>query len=263
MSHHKDKYQEELTLYSLGLLKGYELRILEEHLGTGCEICLQALRENEMVLSSLPYSLDNSPLPPELENKIFTKIEEQESTHAVSEKTGSVKTSFWKSISPMWLNVGSAVAVGLLLILFVNNLSLRNEIADQNRSLESLQASLEKDTGMMDFMLDPNVETVQLAGAMANVEASGKLMWDKDTQGALLLVSEIPALKQGMEYQVWCVEKGKPVSLGTFTVNKKGQSMMEIDSMPRPSKDMQVLVTLEPEGGMPHPTGATYLVGAL
>ena len=116
---------------------------------------------------------------------------------------------------------------------------------------------------MMNYILDPNMETIKLAGAMANVNASGKLMWDKDTQGALLLVSEIPALEQGMEYQVWCLEDNKPVSLGTFTLNDKGQSMMEIDSMPRPSKDMQVLVTLEPEGGMPHPTGATYLVGAL
>ena len=42
-----------------------------------------------------------------------------------------------------------------------------------------------------------------------------------------------------------------------------GQSMMEIDSMPRPSKEMQVLVTLEPEGGMPHPTGEVYLAGVL
>ena len=258
MSHPKEKYQDELTLYSLGLLQGYELRILEEHLGTGCEICLQALQENEMVLSSLPYSLDDSPLSPEVESRIFAKIEEQESAPAKSEKT-----SFWSNIRPMWLNLGSAVAVGLLIILFVNNMSLRNELTVQKHSLESLQASLEEDTGMMDFMLDPNVQTVQLAGAMANVDASGKLMWDKDTQGALLLVSEIPALEQGMEYQVWCLEDNKPVSLGTFTLNDKGQSMMEIDSMPKPSKDMQVLVTLEPEGGMPHPTGATYLVGAL
>ncbi len=258
MSHPKDQYQEELTMFSLGLLKGYELKMLEEHLGTNCEICLQALKENEMVLSSLPYSLHDSPLSPEIENRIFAKIEKQETVPAKPERT-----SFWNSIRPMWLNLGSTVSVGLLIILFVNNMSLRNELTDQKNSLESLQASLEKDTGMMDFMLDPNVETLQLAGAMANVNASGKLMWDKNTQGALLLVSEIPALEQGMEYQVWCLEDNKPVSLGTFTLNDKGQSMMEIDSMPEPSKDMQVLVTLEPKGGMPHPTGATYLVGAL
>ncbi len=258
MSHPKEKYQDELTLYSLGLLQGYELRILEEHLGTGCEVCLQALKENEIVLSSLPYSLDDSPLSPEVEDKIFTSIEKQECVLAESEKT-----SFWSSIRPIWLNLGSAVAFGLVIFLFINNMSLRNELTSQKQSIETLQANLQKDKGMMNYLLDPNMETIKLAGAMANVNASGKLMWDKDKQGALLLVSEIPALEQGMEYQVWCLENDKPVSLGTFTLNEKGQSMMEIDSMPKPSKDMQVLVTLEPEGGMPHPTGATYLVGAL
>ena len=258
MSHNKEKYQDELTLFSLGLLKGYELRMLEEHLGTGCEMCLQVLRDNERVLSSLAYSLDDSPLSSDVENKIFAKIEEQESAPQKVEKT-----SFWNTIRPMWLNLGSAVAVGLLIILFVKNLSLRNELTNQKQSLESLQASLQNDTEMMDFMLDPNVETVKLAGTMSDINSSGKLMWDKNTSGALLLVSNIPTLEEGMEYQVWCMEDDEPISLGTFTVNKKGQSMMEIDSMPKPSKDMQVLVTLEPEGGMPHPTGDTYLAGAL
>ncbi len=258
MIHDKEKYQDELTLFSLGLLEGDEKKMMEEHLDTGCEICLQLLKENELVVSSLAYSLDDNPIDPGVEVQIFDKIDGRDFTPVITPKS-----SFWNNIKPIWLNLGSAVTVGLLIFLFVNNMSLRNELLNQKQDMAELKASLKEDSGMMDFMMDPEVKTVELASAMTNIDSSAKLMWNEGNSNALLLVSNMPALKAGMEYQVWCVEDGKLVSVGTFTVNKKGQSMMEIDFMPKPSKDMQVLVTLEPEGGMPEPTGATYLVGSL
>ena len=258
MGHDKEQYQDELTLFSLGLLKGYERRMIEEHLGTGCEVCLQVMRENELALSSLAYSLDDSPLAPEIETRIFDKIEAQESA-----PSKAPKFSFWNSIKPIWLNLGSAVAVGLLVFLFANNMSLRNELFVQRQDIKNLQTSLGKDTEVMDYVMNPNVQTVKLAGTMSELNSSGKLLWDEDSTKALLLVFNIPTLEEGMTYQVWCMEKGIPVSLGTFKVNENGEEMMEIKSMPRPSKEMEVLITLEPDGGMPHPTGATYLAGSI
>jgi len=258
MGHDKEQYQDELTLFSLGLLKGYERRMIEEHLGTGCEVCLKVMRENELALSSLAYSLDDSPLAPEIETRIFDKIEAQESA-----PSKAPKFSFWNSIKPIWLNLGSAVAVGLLVFLFANNMSLRNELFVQRQDIKNLQTSLGKDTEVMDYVMNPNVQTVKLAGTMSELNSSGKLLWDEDSTKALLLVFNIPTLEEGMTYQVWCMEKGIPVSLGTFKVNENGEEMMEIKSMPRPSKEMEVLITLEPDGGMPHPTGATYLAGSI
>ena len=258
MGHNKEKYEDQITLFALGLLKGYELRQLEEHLDTGCEICEQLIRENKLALNSIAYSLDDSPLDPEIETKIFDKIEAQESTPSNSTKVG-----FWNSIKPIWLNLGSAVAVGLLVFLFANNMSLRNELSVQKQDIKNLQASLGKDTEVMDYVMNPNVQTVKLAGTMSELNSSGKLLWDEDSTKALLLVSNIPTLEEGMTYQVWCIENSIPVSLGTFKVNENGEEMMEIKSMPRPSKEMEVLITLEPDGGMPHPTGATYLAGSI
>ena len=51
--------------------------------------------------------------------------------------------------------------------------------------------------------------------------------------------------------------------MGTFLVGKDGHKMIEINCMPDHGGEMEFYVTLEPEGGMPHPTGATYLVGSL
>lgn len=259
MSHDRDKYEDQITLFALGLLKGYELRQLEEHLDTGCEVCEQLMRENDLVLSSLAYSLDDSPLDPSIETKIFDKIETIEPSPVVT----TPKLSFWDSIKPMWLNLGSAVAVGLLVFLFANNMSLRNELSVQKQDIANLQASLGKETEVMDYVMNPNVQTVKLAGTMSDLNSSGKLLWNEDSTNALLLVSNIPTLEEGMTYQVWCMENDIPVSLGTFKVNENGEEMMEIKSMPRPSREMEVLITLEPDGGMPHPTGATYLAGSI
>lgn len=261
MSHEREKYEDQITLFALGLLKGYELRQLEEHLDTGCEVCAELMRENELALSSLAYSLDDSPLDPGIETKIFDKIEALDSPQPSVVKTS--KASFWDSIKPMWLNLGSAVAVGLLVFLFANNMSLRNELSVQKQDIANLQAGIGKDSEVMDYVMNPNVQTVQLAGTMSELNSSGKLLWNEDSTSALLLVSNIPTLEQGMTYQVWCIEDGVPVSLGTFKVNENGEEMMEIPSMPRPSKEMEVLITLEPDGGMPHPTGATYLAGSI
>jgi len=124
------------------------------------------LRENELVLSSLAYSLDDSPLSPQVENKIFDRIEAQKTAPAKSSTF-----SFWRNIQPIWLNLGSAIAVVLLIILFMNNMSLRNGLSIQK---QNLQANLQKETEVMDFIMDPKVDTIKLASGMSELDCSGK-----------------------------------------------------------------------------------------
>jgi anti-sigma-K factor RskA len=258
MVHKEGKYEDQLNLFALGLLKGYELRMIEEHLGAGCEICEKVLRENELVFSSLAYSLEDSPLSAQVENKIFDSIEVQETA-----PTKPSAFSFWKNIQPIWLNLGSAIAAGLLIILFVNNMSLRKELSIQGQDLRNLQANLEKEPEIMDFVMNPKVGTIQLASGMPELYSSGKLLWETGSKDAILMVANIPPLQEGKTYQFWVVENGEPHSMGTFLVGSNGNKMIEINCMPEHGGEMEFYVTLEPEGGMPHPTGATYLVGSL
>jgi anti-sigma-K factor RskA len=90
---------------------------------------------------------------------------------------------------------------------------------------------------------------------MPDVNASGRIYWDKEKDKGLFLVSSIPMPKKGMTYQLWAIEDGKPVSMGVFDVDPSGNSMMELKPMPEHDGPMQFAVTLEPAGGMPQPTG--------
>ncbi len=260
MEHGTDAHKDQLIMYSLGLLEGQELREMEEHLASGSEVSLQELNEIEMVLSSLAYSLDDSPLSPEVETRILEKIDEQDSRAPKPEKI-----SFWSGIRPMWLNLGSAVAVALLLVLFVNNMSLRNELTIQRQNIEDIQAGLGKDPEVVEYVMNPNVDTIKLESGMPEFASlSGKLLWEVGSKDALLAVSNVPVLEKGKIYQFWLVEEGeKPHSMGTFVVGEDGSKMIEVHCMPEHGGKMDFFITLEPEGGMPQPTGDTYLVGSL
>lgn len=255
---HKKEYEDQIALYALGLLEGEEKREVEEHLGSGCAICKGILEDSSLVFNNLAFSLEDAPLPDNLERKIFDRLESPGDSVDQPEQTG-----FWRNTKPMWLNLGAAVSFAMIVFLIISNLNLRNKLSSQEDTLEHLQARLGEETEVMQFMINPKVDIVKLADMMPDKKASGKLLMNPDTHQALLLVSNVPALEEGKTYQLWIINEGKPESMGTFSVDVDGNQMMEIKSMPEPSDTSQFAVTLEPEGGMPHPTGNMYLFGSL
>jgi len=255
---HKTEYEDQIALYSLGLLEGGEMRELEEHLAEGCETCMTMLKDSDKVFTNLPLCLEDAPLPEDLEKKILDRLEVREPVREKSSVFG-----FWKNLNPVWLNIGTAMSLAIIIFLVVTNISLRNELRLREQNLTGLQAKLIKEKEMMEFVMNPDVNEVKLGSKMPDMEASGKLLWDKDADRGIFLVSSIPVPEKGMTYQLWAIEDGKPVSMGVFDVDREGNSMMELKSMPEHGGSMQFAVTLEPAGGMPQPTGDTYLYGSL
>jgi|GEM_PF-711416 len=258
---HKTEYEDQIALFALGLLTGYELRKIEEHLKTECEICNDLLENCETVFTNLPYVLKNSPLSPELEERILDKLDSFEDSHNSQGKP--FLQDFWKGLSPTWLNVGSAVAAAAIIFLFISTLTLQERLSLQEENMGVLLTTLEKDEEMIDYVKNPAVSVISLAGTMSESGSSGRLLWDTKTNDAILLVSNVPELVPGQTYQFWVVEDGEPHSMGTFMVNQNGEHMMKINCMPEEKGEIEFAVTLEPEGGMPEPTGATYLIGSL
>jgi len=255
---HKQEYEDNITLYSLGLLSGAELEELKRHIESGCATCEKLLEESNIVFSALPYGLEDVPVPDSLEDSIFDKIELREEVPQTSPKAG-----FWQSVRPFWLNLGTAASFALIVFLIISNLMLMNKLSSQRADMDELIAKSGKESHVMHFMMAPKLDSVELASQMSGMDATGKLLMNPETHQALLLVSNAPTLEKGKTYQLWIVDEGKPVSMGTFDVDSKGNTMMEIKSMPEPTKNSQFAITLEPEGGMPHPTGAMYLAGSL
>lgn len=258
---HKTEYEDQIALFALGLLTGYELRKIEEHLESGCEVCTGLLEDCEEVFTNLPYALKDEPLSPELEGQIMDKLDEPRVSHSPERK--SFLSDFWKGLSPVWLNIGSGVAAAAIIFLLYTTISLQNRLSVQEESMNTLIASLEKEEQVMEFVKNPNVSVVNLESSMPGIACSGRIFWNQGDSNAILIVSNVPELVPGQTYQFWAIEEGVPHSMGTFAVNDSGDSMMEIDYMPKDKDNIEFAVTLEPEGGMPEPTGAKYLFGSL
>lgn len=72
--HFSEEAQERAALYALGLLEGDERRAFEDHLGSGCELCLAELRSFEHVVAQLPYAMAPSKPSPTLRDRLMTRI---------------------------------------------------------------------------------------------------------------------------------------------------------------------------------------------
>ena len=99
-----------------------------------------------------------------------------------------------------------------------------------------------------------------LTGQTGAPQATARVFWSR-AQGLVLTASRLPELPQGRTYQLWVLTAGAPVSAGLFTPDAAGGASAVFDtpvSLPTPTG---LAVSIEPEGGVPAPTGAIVLVG--
>ncbi len=253
---HSVEHEELIALYLLGALDKDEAQELSDHLKSGCEICERTIAETNAVLSVLPYSLDDTEVPDSIKRDLLKKINDEHHTDSNSVPLLGFNVALG------WLNWAGALALLFITLLLFNNMFLYNKLKLQQHSIARLSNEFEHKTKLIEFMHQPSVLTISLASdTMDNM--TGMLLWDTDTNRALLYVPEIPLTTESKSYQFWVMEHGEPHSMGTFQVNTNGSIVMKVDCMPKPEDAGSMFITLEPKGGMPKPTGATYLVGSL
>ncbi len=256
MANH-DRLDELILIYALGALDGEELIDVEEHLKSGCAVCEQTLKDTEMILSLIPYSLPAATPSPRIEDTLFKKIE---ATKGIKE--GSDRFAFWEKLRPVWLGLAGAVALGLLISLFVSNLFLRDRLERREIEIGKLREQAADRSEILAFLENPSAVVINLAGLQPDPNASGKMIWDKKSNRAIFYCINLPQIPPKKTYQIWVIADNTPVGVGIFKVDEKGDSSMKLESLPEADKVQKFAVTLEPEGGMPKPTGQMYLIGA-
>jgi anti-sigma-K factor RskA len=107
----------------------------------------------------------------------------------------------------------------------------------------------------------PDLARIDLAGQPAAPSASARAFWSR-SRGLVFTASNLPAPPPGRAYQLWVLTaQPAPISAGMLTPDGNGHVNARFDmsvDLPRP---VAMAVTLEPEGGVPAPTGDKYLVG--
>jgi anti-sigma-K factor RskA len=157
--------------------------------------------------------------------------------------------------------VGGAVALGAVaaaLAVVVGLLSARVSDLDQRVSaVQSAMGSQSLAQRALAASLDPNDVQVKLAPSPKPTAPAARLIVDRRSGTAYFVSTGLAPLPSSRTYQLWSLVGGKPVSIAVLGPRAQA-SQLQV------SPDMSTfMVTAEPEGGTPQPTGPVLVQGTI
>ena len=145
--------------------------------------------------------------------------------------------------------------------------ALEKELADLRQQAEQSEVQVRQMRGSMERMgenlalvTSPAVTVSPLRPAGEQSAARGVLFVAADHQHWYLTVHDLSPAESGRDYQLWWVTDQGMVSGGTFEA-RQGEKV-ELSSETMPENTRNVMITVEPEGGVRTPTGPEVLRGA-
>lgn len=250
-----EEWLERAEIYALGALDGEELTRFEAHLASGCRLCEDHLRETRETLTSLPRSLRPLDPPAAVRARLLQQIG--------AETKGAIPAR--PQLRWLWWGVGASAfaAAGLLTVLSWNLIATRNQLRELRAQIGALETQVAQREELIQFLSDPQVRLVNLAGLPPSPGARGQLLWNPLSRTGLLLATGLPQIPADKAYELWGIAGAEPIPAGVFTVNQRGLALFRLPQLPEARSFDKFAVTLEPAGGVPKPTGAMVLLGSL
>jgi anti-sigma-K factor RskA len=149
---------------------------------------------------------------------------------------------------------------------------LRLTVAQQRALAETssqeaarLRDALSRQRGVIEVLTAPGLRISYLHQGKRGLPTEGHVLWNERKKAWLFYIFGVPPPPAGKEYQVWFMtDKEGPVSAGVFTPDANGTGWVLAASPSQLFGDIKAAaVTLEPAGGLPKPSGETYLRGTL
>ncbi|REC50209.1 anti-sigma factor [Chryseobacterium pennipullorum] len=257
--------------YILGHASPEEAGILECVMKNNAEV-KAAFEEAQKTLETLATAQAVSPSG-DLKSKIWKKIQEQpaEEEKLISKESTEGK-EYNERIVPVQIQAKAnwkpyAIAASVLLLLsiagnvfWINQQSAaKQEMTKLAAENNSQDAAMQKMNRKLSLFSNPDMQRVMLKGVEKHQDAKAMVFWDQKTKEVYLNAESLPEAPAGMQYQLWAIEDGKPVSAGMYTEEKDSQ--IALASI---SKAQAFAITLEKEGGSPAPTMENmYVMGEI
>jgi len=267
-----ERLQELISAYSLGVLEGEDLKMLEQYREKNPEHFMELVKESENAFSQLAYAVKGTDPDAELKKKLLKEIQKEKTVFQAESGL-----SLWQRLQPFWLNLGAAVAAMAIVSLISYNFlltqkldsqqaelsNLQNRIATAQNEIENLENESILNRQMVAFLEDPNVVIINLVNIQPDLTAVGRVLWNTKDDQAMFYGINLPQPPKGKTYQLWAIGSGDPKSAGIFNVNAMGKNVLMLKSLNDLGKIKQFAVSLEPAGGVPLPTGKIYLSGEI
>ena len=273
-----ENYKELLAAKALSALDAADARALNTHLES-CADCQSEIVELEDAAGLLAFAAE--PLEPaaSIRERILTSVRAEDRAQRlisdrvspeVSRDLANVLTferpprNVWASLGSFGALAATVTFVGLiiaLLVLWQQNRTMQNELAQLKAGMKQAQAQLDRQRAMAEILTSPGAHMMKLTGTNVAPGAHAMLAYDK-TGHAMLMAKGLPGAPEGMAYQLWYIKDNKKMPGKVFTPDAAGNGMLE-DQIPAVARDAAVFaITLEPKSGVEVPTGSIYLLSS-
>jgi anti-sigma-K factor RskA len=238
-----ESLQTDLAAYALRSLNREEGEAIEAHL-RDCAECRSLLHEYQETVRLLPHALPVVTPSPHARARLLASLQGGASPQPRSSRV--------RTVALRWYVLAAGAAVMLLMTLAFASWDGSGDRATTN------PAGL-----LSDLRERPDVQMLAMTGSEDAPMAVGQIIVDPGDTRAALLVSGLPPLKDGYEYQFWFVQPDNTrVSGGVFTVDSNGAALVAVDAPKEFSRAWRCGVTEEPAGGSPGPTGRNMLTAS-
>jgi len=254
-----------LESYVLGSTTAEETKEVEKYAAMYPDIKSE-VEEIEKIIFT--YATEHSTPPPSyLKGRILKKIQSETNTtrsdiKVLNQTSESRKSnfSFW-SIAASFLVLLSA---GFTIYFGTINSKLDNSLTTMTKanaalldSIRSISSSLSQMQNDLAILKDPMYKIVELKGLKTAPEAKAMVCWCPADKKVYVEIDKLPPAPQGMQYQLWAIVDGKPVSEGMLAMGNGLHAMKDVDNA------QAFAVTLEKQGGSPTPKGEMYVMGTI
>jgi anti-sigma-K factor RskA len=262
MSH--DDLRELSGVYALGALEGQDRVRFESHLAS-CAECAAEVRALRAVGHGLAPIVEQQDPPPALRDRVMARAGASAAEDAVPRRGPAM---------PRWLAAAAALAavsIGLyaatlrvrIQTLEIELSDLRTRAVALERDLERVRREADTARGAAFVLAAHDVLRIDLAGQPPAPSATGRVFWSP-SRGLVFSAADLPAVPPGRVYQLWVLRgpTDPPVSAGLVHSEPSGTGILSTGPLTIPGAT-GLAVSLEPEGGVPAPTGDIYLVGRI
>ena len=267
---HED-YKDLLSAKALTALAVDDAHALDAHLET-CEECRAELIEWEQTAAFLALGTETLEPSPEVRQSILENISgvrgnsrtkpdlAAESRVLPFERPGRSDSSGWR-VGAIAAGVALVALLVAVFALWQQNRSAQSELARVSAQVEAANTQLARQREALTLLTSPGARMAALSGTNVAPGAHAMLAYDKKGH-AMLMAKGLPAVPNGMAYQLWFIKDGKKMPGRVFVPDSVGNGILE-DEIPDAAREAAVFaITLEPQGGVQVPTGSIYLVSA-
>lgn len=265
-----------------GILEAYLLDTLseEEREQVATNIALypelaKELQEIENTMFRYAESFAVTP-PPALQDKIWNEISNN-AVNAGKAADSAPKVNKTIPLQPQYRKPAIDWRYAAMIAILIGSLALnyilwnqgrqdKQETTALNEQMGKLQADQQQLASLLSdyrsakvMMADTGVQTIVMHTMQSGHPMAATLYWSKGSGDAYVAMDALPMPPKGMQYQLWVIQKGKPVSMGTLPNDMANTPVMQKIAM-QVTTGEAFAISLEKQGGNPTPTNV-YVLG--